>query len=162
MKDLFKPIAVVIVFQLLLAFTTNSYSQDVQLEKQVAAPLPKVALLGAEPYARGGKKYHRIVLTVTNHDKYSPKMFETGAIPALPPNPCINPKARVTAAVYSETGEAMTKCMYFPTPNSLKSFSFLVEQGKPIPKFVYLVLTDIKTGGAYRSNLISPWTGMGK
>lgn len=163
MKDLFKPSAVVIVFQLLLlAFTTSSNSQALQSERQVAAPLPKLALLGAEPYTRGGKKYHRIVLTVTNHDRYSLSMFETGSIPALPPNPCVNLKARVTAAVYSESGETMTKCMSFPTPSSLKSFAFLVEQGKPIPKFVYLVLTDIKTGGAYRSNLISPSTGLGK
>jgi hypothetical protein len=56
----------------------------------------------------------------------------------------------------------MTKCMYFSSPSAMQSFSFTVEKGAVIPKFVYLVLTDVQTGGAYRSNLVSPWTGLGK
>jgi hypothetical protein len=145
-----------------LFFAGSTYGQVLGTSKQVAAPLPKLALLGAESYTRSGKKYHRIVMSVTNWDKYSARMFEIAPAPVLPPNPCANRKVRITAAVFSETGAPMTKCMSFSSPGSMQSFSFLVEKGAVIPKFVYLVLTDAQTGGAYRSNLISPWTGLGK
>lgn len=159
MKDLFKSIAMVIV---LLIFAANSYSQAVTLEKQVAAPLPKLALLGAESYVRGGKKYHKVILTVTNRALYSSAMFDVAGLPVLPPGPCVNGNARIFATVYGDTGQSLTKCMYFTSPGSMQSFSFLIENGKAIPKFVYLVLTDRKTGGAYRSNSVSPWTGQTK
>ena len=158
MRNVIGPAAIFAV--LLLA--ASSHSQELGTAKQVAAPLPKLALLGAEPFTRSGKKYHRIVMTVTNWDKYSASMFEVGSAPLLPPNPCANPKVRITAAIYGENGALLTKCMYFSSASAMQSFSFSIEKGATVPKFVYLVLTDAKTGGAYRSNQVSPWTGLGK
>jgi len=158
MRNVIGPTAILAV--LLLA--ASAYSQELGSAKQVAAPLPKIALMGAEPFTRSGKKYHRLVMTVTNWDKYSASMFEVGPTPLLPPNPCANPKVRITAAIYGENGTLITKCMHFSSASAMQSFSFAIEKGATVPKFVYLVLTDGKTGGAYRSNLVSPWTGLAK
>ena len=123
---------------------------------------PKLALLGAEKAVINGKEYHKIVLTVTNRDKFSPKMFELPSGVQLPPNPCGNLKVRVVMEVYGNDGRSYRKCLAVRAPEYLKSPSFFIETGKPIPDFVYIVLTDMQTGVVYKSNLISPSTGASK
>ena len=131
-----------------------------QIERQVAAPVPKLALLGAETGVQDGAKYSKIIFSVQNREKYDPQMFVAG--PNLPPNPCKAAGTRIVAAIYSESGFAQTSCIPIRSQGALASFSYLTLHGKPVPKYVYAVLTDRQTGAAYRSNVISPWTGLGK
>src|SRR5688572_32496859 len=56
--------------------------------RQVPAPLPKLALHGAVGETKGGVRYHRIVLTITNRERYSSGMFLIPVGRKLPPNPC--------------------------------------------------------------------------
>ena len=133
-----------------------------RLIKQVAAPLPKVALMGAAQTTKGKIQYHKIVLTITNRDKFDPQMFTLPDGVKLPTNPCAGSRTRVVAAVYDDRGNLYSKCMPVQGKVSLGKVSFLVEKGKAIPNFVYIVLTDLKTSGAYRSNLVSPSTGATK
>jgi len=163
--QIFITFATVAVFQL-LAFSTTVQAQIAnpypQMTKQVAAPVPKLALIGAVGETKAGVAYHKIILTITNADKYDSEMFAVPAGTKLPPNPCGYAATRVVAAVYAEGGKHYASCMPVPRPGSLDRFSFLIEKGKTVPPFVFVVLTDRKTGAAYRSNLISPSTGLSK
>ena len=149
-----------------LTFLTASWAQLANpyppIQKQVAAPLPKLALKGAVVETRKGIQYHKIVLTVTNRDKYDPQMFTMPNGEKLPLNPCTRSRTRVVAAVYGNRGSLFSKCMPVVGKDALGEVSFLIEKGKPIPNFVYLVMTDLKTSGAYRSNFVSPLNGATK
>ena len=150
----------------LLALSTALQAQIANpyplMTKQVAAPLPKLALMGAVGETRSGVQYNKVILTITNSDKYDSQMFVLPSGVKLPPNPCAGSRARIVAAVYAEAGKQYASCIPMPRPGSLSEFSFLIEKGKPVPPYVFAVLTDLKTGAAYRSNLISPSTGLTK
>lgn len=133
-----------------------------QITKQVAAPVPKLALMGAASAAKAGVQYHKIVLSITNRDKYETQMFVLPDGVKLPPNPCGGVRTRVVSAVFDERGTILSKCMPVANRDSLGAINFLIQKGSAIPKFVYVVLTDLGTGGAYRSNLVSPSTGATK
>jgi len=149
-----------------IGFTISAHSQikDPNLTdiKTLKLLEPELALLGAEKVVTNGREYHKIVLTVTNRDKFDPKMFQLPTGAQLPPNPCGNPKVRIILDVYGTDRRSYRKCVAVRAPESLKSPSFLIETGKPIPDFVYIVLTDMQTGVVYKSNLISPSTGASK
>lgn len=132
------------------------------ITKQIAAPVPRLALMGAESAMKGKVQYHKIVLAVTNRDKYDLQMFTLPDSVKLPPNPCRGAHTRMVAAIYDERGTAYTKCTPMPGRDSLGAINFLIQKGSAIPRFVYVVLTDLSTGGAYRSNLVSPSTGVTK
>ena len=123
---------------------------------------PKLALLGAEKITTNGKDYHKIVLTVTNRDKLDPKSFEISPGVQLPPNPCGDLKVRFVLQVYGSDRRSYLKCFPVRIASYLKSPSFLIEKGKPIPEFVNVVLADLQTGVSYKSNWISPSTGASK
>jgi len=132
------------------------------LSRQVAAPIPKLALLGAVGVTKGRTQYHKVTLTVTNRDKFSQQMFDIPEISKLPPNPCAASKTRIVAAVYSDLGKPLSKCSPISARDSLGEIAFLILKGSAIPNYVYLVLSDLQTGAAYRSNLVSPSTGATK
>ena len=121
---------------------------------------PKLALLGAEQVTTNGKDYHKIVLTVTNRDNLEAKAFELAADVQLPPNPCGDLKVRFVMQVYGSDRRSYRKCIAVRTAAYLKSPFFLIETGKPLPEFVYIVLTDLQTGVSFKSNLVSPSTGL--
>ena len=129
-------------------------------EKQVAAPLPKLALMGAVGVRVGRKEFHKITFSVTNRDRYLSSMF--GAEPYLPLNPCGPKSTRMVVSIYDDHGGAQTRCRQMNTRDSLGDITLLIEKGKPVPDYIYVVLTDLKTGAPYRSNLVSPWTGLTK
>ncbi len=156
----------IIIFALFL-FALGTVSADAQNgDKTISVKTtniivkPKLALLGAVAYKRDGKQYHKIILTVTNRDKLSPKMFELREGEKLPPNPCrLKEKTRVVLSVFGEDGKQIASCLKIASPQSLEEPSFLVEKGKTVPEYIYIVLTDLKTGASYKSNLVSPFGG---
>lgn len=134
-------------------------SEDI---RQLPAPLPKLALKGANGLSLGGTHYHRIALTITNWQNFSAAMFIVPVGRKLPPNPCSSVKSRVILTVYSERGALLAGCIPMPKADDLGQFSILIQKGKSVPDFVYAVLHDRHTGAAYRSNLVSPWNGLTK
>ena len=154
----------VIGIALLLLGEADAQVNGVQPEiaRQVPAPLPRLALSGAVGETKGGVQYHRIVLMITNWEKYSSEMFLVPTGRKLPPNPCAEVTTRVVITVYSERGAPMAGCIPMPKPANLGTFSFLIQKGKPVPDFVYVVIHDRYTRGAYRSNLVSPSGGQTK
>ncbi len=149
-------------------FVLGTVSVQAQIENKniIAKPpttigiKPKVALNGAVGYERDGKQYHKIILIVTNRDKYSAKMFGLGEGEKLPPNPCRNKvKTRIVMSVFGEDDKQIASCLAISSAQALERPSFLVEKGKIVPEFVYIVLTDLKTGATNKSNLVSPFGG---
>ena len=142
--------------------TAQVNGMQAELARQVPAPLPKLALNGAVGETKGGVQYHRIVLMITNWEKYSSEMFLVPTGRKLPPNPCAEVTTRVVITIYSERGAPMAGCIPMPKQADLGKFSFLIQKGKPVPDFVYVVIHDRYTRGAYRSNLVSPSGGQTK
>ena len=148
-----------------LAVATPSTAQIAnpypQIVKQVPAPLPRVALNGAIGETRNGLQYHKIILMITNWEKFPPQIFVHPIGMILPPNSC-GESTRVVMTIKSEPGTPVTGCIHIAKPADLGKFAFVVQKGKPVPQFVYVVVTDLHTGAAYRSNLVSPWSGATK
>jgi hypothetical protein len=140
---------------------TDAQTPDMQPEllKQVPARLPKLALLGAVAETKGGVPYHKIVLTITNWEKYDPDMFVLPIGKRFTGGSCGEVKARIVVLVYSERGTPLSGCVPMSQPADLSTFSFLIRKGSSVPKFIYAVMNDQSTGAVYRSNLVSPFGG---
>jgi hypothetical protein len=146
-----------------LLLSGEAYTQEngVQAEvaRQIPAPLPKLALNGAVPEWKGGVHYHRIVLMITNWERYSSDMFLVPTGRKISSNSCADAGSRVVITVFSDRGTPLSGCIPMPKPADLGKFSFLFRKGPTVPDFVYVVIYDRYTGGAYRSNLVSPSSG---
>jgi hypothetical protein len=164
MRTIKLAILVMTIMTGMTAVRTYAQIMDMQPEKikQVPAPLPKLALKGAVGETKGGVEYHKIVLAITNWEKYNPGMFVLPIGRKLPPNPCGDVKSRIAAVVYSERGAPLSGCLPMHQPADLGTFSFLMRKGTSVPQFVYAVMRDQYTGAVYRSNLVSPWSGATK
>lgn len=150
----------------LCALGTVSAQEQIENKNIIAKPpttivvKPKVVLNGAVGYERDGKQYHKIILIVTNRDKFPAKMFELGEGEKLPPNPCRDKvKTRIIMSIFGEDGKQIATCLAIASAQALERPSFLIEKGKIVPEFVYLVLTDLMTGATNKSNLVSPFGG---
>lgn len=146
------------------AATTNAQTAGAQAEapKQVPARLPRLALMGAVGETKSGVQYHKIILAITNWEKYRPDMFAlpTGNRPQG--GSCGDIKSRIAVVVYSERGAPMSGCIPMSQPIDLRTFSFLIKKGSSVPQFIYAVMNDKSTGAVYRSNLVSPFGGATK
>jgi hypothetical protein len=126
--------------------------------------VPKLRLRGAEAYHIGGtspKDMHKVIFTFSNWDKFPAKWFQPAPdSPNLPPNPCrqIYSPTRMFLILHSEDGQ-IKRCAAL---NSKEDFYFLLEKDKPIPEFVYVVVTDRTNGMKFKSTLVSPSTGLTK
>ncbi|HKP68393.1 MAG TPA: hypothetical protein VJV05_03850 [Pyrinomonadaceae bacterium] len=126
--------------------------------RQLPAPVPKLILNSGATEIQG-RRQQRIALTITNWEKYPAEMFAPSAELKLPPNPCSGATSRIVISIYSHRGDPLVGCILASRPESLRSFTFAIQRGKPMPDFVYVVIHDRYTGAAYRSNLVSPATG---
>jgi hypothetical protein len=141
-------------------FFANIVNGQIMEQQNNIIVQPKLALKGAVAHSEGNKQFHKIILTVTNKDKFPSKMFELTESEKLPPNPCSEKlQVRNVLAVYTEEGKLIAGCMPLNSIHALDAQSFLIEKGTSIPAYVYVVITDLKTGANYKSNLISPFTG---
>lgn len=133
-----------------------------EMIRQVPAPLPKLALNGSSHDTKAGVPFRKIVLTITNWEKYPAEMFQVQSGRRLPPNQCSQTSSRIVISVYSERGDLLTGCIAVATPANLGRFALLIPKGKSLPEFVYAVVSDRFTDAAYRSNLVSPSSGATK
>ncbi len=133
-----------------------------EVAKQTPALLPKLALKGAVAESKSGVQYHKVILTITNWEKYNTSMFALPIGKALPATACVGIKSRVMVVVFSERGALLSGCIPIAQPDDLSAFSFLIKKGSTVPQFIYAVMSDQYTGAVYRSNLVSPLTGATK
>ena len=149
------------IFAAIPAATATGQIAGVQPEvsKQSPALLPKLALKGAIGETKSGVQYHKIILTITNWEKYNPSMFVLPNGKKLPANACAGVKSRVMVAVFSDRRTLLSDCIPIAERSALGSFSFLIKKGSTVPQFIYAVMNDQYTGAVYRSNLVSPMTG---
>jgi hypothetical protein len=126
--------------------------------------VPKLRLRGAEAYHVGGsvpKDFHKVIFTFLNWDKIPAQWFQPAPdSPVLPPNPCRQQytPTRMFLILHSEDGK-LKQCRSL---TSKEDFYFLLEKGKPIPEFVYVEVTDRTNGLKFKSNLVSPSSGLTK
>ena len=147
---------IMVLVTTLVMFAAHAAAQTAapyQPERQVAAPAPKLAFVGAETISRTGKEYSKIIFTIQNRDKFDVKMFED--VLPLPPNPCGSAGTRIVAAIYSQTGVGQASCIPIRSRDSLGAISLLIGRDKDVPQRLYVVLTDRLTQAAYRSNSLS-------
>lgn len=140
----------------------QALGQPMEAARQVPAVLPKLSLTGAVGENLGRIQYHKIILAITNWDKYPSEMFSIPQGRKLPPNPCAAAATRMVLAVYSERGALLASCIAMPKAADLGKFAFRIQKGKQVPEYVYAVLNDRHTGAVYRSNLVSPFGGATK
>jgi hypothetical protein len=125
---------------------------------------PKLRLRGAEAHHVGGslpKDFHKIIFTFLNWEKFPAQWFQpVPDSPNPPPNPCrqLHTPTRMFLILHSEDGK-MKRC----TPlTSKEDFYYLFEKEKPLPEFVYVEVIDRTNGMKFKSNLVSPSSGLTK
>ncbi|HUR99570.1 MAG TPA: hypothetical protein VMZ26_16005 [Pyrinomonadaceae bacterium] len=157
-------IATIMLLQLGFAGGSNAQLPDLSSGAIKPGPkfVPKVVLMGATSATKGTTQYHDIILQVTNRDVINGNLFTLPGFAGLPPNPCKKSRTRIVLGIYTDWGVALDSCRSIGAPEQLREVPLLIEKGKPIPRFVYLVLTDLKTGTQYKSNYVSPSDGTTK
>ena len=119
--------------------------------------IPELRLKGVESVEINAvvpRSYHKLTFTFKNWDKFPAELLETASGPTpLPPNPCrqSKPPNRLFVILHSKAGQTLGCSALKPQ----EDFYFLLEQEKPLPKFVYVDLLDGFKRTTYRSSLVS-------
>jgi hypothetical protein len=126
-------------------------------------PVPKIALVDIQIVQKKPGTYNWVRLSVENWKGYADALFGLINKPLMPgcgndPKPALDnePFQRLVTQFYSENNKRLGDCAYGAnTKDYFKGQSFFLPKAEPLPKFVYLLLTDSKTGKQYKSNLVS-------
>ena len=70
-----------------LFLVTIGYGQIIEQQNKIIVQ-PRLALKGAVAHTQDNKQFHKVILTITNKDKFPSKMFELAESDKLQPNPC--------------------------------------------------------------------------
>ena len=134
---------VVIAFALVLTMQTAA----------AAPPLPNPVLyfLGEEIFTTGGKQFTRYSFDVANKDAYPDELFT--ASPDLPPCGSNTKAARTWVDFYDQSGKRLNGFCALGKSADLNKIWFALETSQLPPSWVYIELTDRKTGTKYKSNL---------
>ena len=114
-------------------------------------PNPVLALLGQEIYQAGGKDFIRYRYTIDNLQAYPMELF--AAAPALPPCGLNKNASRTWVDFFDQTGKRLYGFCALGKPSDLSKLWFAVERDVVPPSWVYIEMTDRKTGTKYKSNL---------
>ena len=116
-----------------------------------ALPNPVLVFTGQEFFAAGGKQMTRYRFTVDNRADYPAELF--AAAPDLPPCGSNTKASRTWVDLYDQSGKRLYGFCAFSSPNDLSQIWFALESDVVPPSWVYVELTDRKTGTKYKSNL---------
>lgn len=130
----------------MLALGTASVSQTT-----VSLPNPVLVLIGAEYYEAGGKEWTRYRYQVHNSADYPNELF--AAAPELPPCGRNTKASRTWLDFYDSSGKRLYGFCALADRDDLGKIWFALERGVTPPSWVYIEMTDRKTGTKYRSNL---------
>jgi len=114
-------------------------------------PNPVLYFLGAESVETGGKQFTRYNFDVLNKDQYPDELF--AASPDLPPCGKNTKAARTWVDIYEQNGKRLNGFCALAKSADLNKLWFSLEAGQVPPSWVYIELTDRKTGTKYKSNL---------
>jgi hypothetical protein len=126
-------------------------------------PVPKITLVDIPVVQKNIGQFNWLRIAIENWKDFADGLFVQINNPYMPgcgndPKP-IQDKEKFTRLVtqfYDENNQRLGDCAYGSnTKSNFKSQSFFLPTSEPLPKFVYLLLTDSKTGKQYKSNRIS-------
>jgi hypothetical protein len=112
---------------------------------------PVLYLLGQESVEISGKQFTRYYFDVLNKDQYPNELF--AASPDLPPCGNNTKAARTWVDIYEQNGKRLNGFCALSKSADLGKLWFALEAGQVPPSWVYIELTDRKTGTKYKSNL---------
>jgi len=116
-----------------------------------AIPNPVLYFVGAEPIVTGGKQFIRYHFDVLNKHDYPDELF--AASPDLPPCGNNTKAARTWVDIYEQNGKRLNGFCALSKSADLDKLWFALEAAQVPPSWVYIELTDRKTGTKYKSNL---------
>ena len=117
-----------------------------------ALPNPILYMTHSETYEAGGRTWVRHRYDVFNKDAYPAEMF--AAAPNLPPCGANTNASRTWVDFYDgRTNARLYGFCALGSPRGLGSLWFATEEGTVPPSYVYIEMTDRRTGTRYRSNL---------
>ncbi|WP_425230524.1 hypothetical protein [Sphingomonas sp.] len=117
----------------------------------LALPNPVLVHVGQEQYQANGKSWVRQTYRITNRDMY-PAAFWTAA-PTLPACGGNASASRAWVDIFTASGQRLYGYCAATSAAEFNLFGFQIEQGRPLPAQVYVVITDRQTGRRWQSNL---------
>jgi hypothetical protein len=134
---------VVVALALGLTMQTTAAAPDL--------PNPVLYLTGQELFTTGGKEFIRYSFDVANKELYPNELF--AASPDLPPCGSNTKAARTWVDFYDQSGKRLNGFCALGKSADLNKIWFALETSQVPPSWVYIELTDRKTGTKYKSNL---------
>jgi len=134
---------VVVAFVLGLTMQTTAAAPDL--------PNPVLYFTGQEVFTTGGKEFIRYSFDVANKEVYPNELF--AASPDLPPCGSNTKAARTWVDIYEQSGKRLNGFCALSKSADLSKIWFALETSQVPPSWVYIELTDRKTGTKYKSNL---------
>jgi hypothetical protein len=117
-------------------------------------PNPQLIFKGTSPYEVRGRKFFRYNLSIKNWAEYSSELFASA--PDLPPCGTNTNASRTWVDIYNAQNNArLYGYCALSSSQKLRTISFAVEQGKTLPRSVYIILKDRRKNITYRSNDVS-------
>ncbi|MCA1555640.1 MAG: hypothetical protein LC747_03020 [Acidobacteria bacterium] len=118
---------------------------------QSPLPNPVIFFTGPEFFQATGKQWTRYKFSVDNLDAYPNELF--AAAPELPPCGKNTKASRTWIDIYDSNGKRLNGLCALGSRKDLGSAWFALESDVIPPSWIYLELTDRKTGTKYKSNL---------
>lgn len=117
-----------------------------------APPNPVVVFMGPEFFESGGKEWTRYRFVVENRAEYPNELF--AAAPDLPPCGQNNKSSRTWVDINEQGGKRLNGFCALGSNNDLDKIWFALERDTVPPSWIYVELTDRKTGAKFKSNLV--------
>jgi hypothetical protein len=114
-------------------------------------PNPVLAFMGQEYYETNGKQWTRYKYRVTNAQEYPNELF--AAAPELPPCGRNTNSSRTWVDIYESSGKRLNGFCALGNRDGLGQLWFALERDTVPPSWIYIEMTDRKTGTKYKSNL---------
>ena len=114
-------------------------------------PNPVLYFVGQESVEQGGKQFTRYRFAVDNKETYPDELF--AASPDLPPCGKNTKAARTWVDIYEQNGKRLNGFCALGKSADLNNIWFVLEADQVPPSWVYIEMTDRKTGTKYKSNL---------
>jgi len=118
---------------------------------QKLVPNPVLVFIGQEQFKRSGKEFTRYNFSVYNRADFPDELF--AAAPKLPPCGTNKNASRTWLDIFDQRGKRLNGFCALSKQGDLDGIWFALEKDVVPPSWVYIELSDRKTGAKYRSNL---------
>jgi hypothetical protein len=133
----------IVTFTLVLAMQTGAAAP--------VLPNPILIFLGPEYVEISGKQMIRYRFDVFNKSEYPQDLFASA--PELPPCGSNTKASRTWVDIYEQNGKRLNGFCALGKPDDLGVIWFALDDSAVPPSYIYIELTDRKTGTKYKSNL---------